>query len=151
MQQAELEKSCEVSKETSPTPTTESFMRDLNHFTKAGVLDILKKNWAGLVPEGAAKLTALNEDDTLREECMSEFIATWNAADADSDGNLSRAEFHEFITQHNLNIEKNIGWKPSLISTQDKFLQLISKVEDLSVEELIGLRDISPKNMMTIV
>ena len=105
-------------------------MRDLNHFTKAGVLDILKKNWAGLVPEGAAKLTALNEDDNLREECMSEFIATWNAADADSDGNLSRAEFHEFITQHNLNIEKNIGWKPSFtLAEVDLIWEAISSLD----------------------
>ena len=50
--------------------------------------------WAGLTADAKAKMAAVNDDATQREESMAEFMATWNAHAVD--GKLSRDGFVAF-------------------------------------------------------
>jgi len=77
-------------------------------------MDMLKSRWAGLTAEAKVKMTAVNEDSTLREESMNEFKAAWASSDAKADGKLTREEFCDFNQKHLSNIKTRLGWAPEL-------------------------------------
>ena len=90
---------------------------DAEHYKD--VMTMLRSRWAGLTADAKAKMAAVNDDATQREESMAEFMATWNAHAVD--GKLTRDGFVAFNRRHLQNIKARLGWAPDL-TTEDSEL-----------------------------
>merc|ERR1712167_68935 len=87
--------------------------------TKMPVSEEVMTAWKGMIAKGAAFYKDRPEEAKAKadardpEERKTEMMATWGAADTNSDDALDEAEWKDFVEKMGANSEAACGWKPA--------------------------------------